>query len=458
MYNQDTICASSTSQGGGALGMIRVSGKDAITMVNQLFKGKDLTKAKSHTIHFGMFFEKDNQNSLIDEVMVSLFKAPKSFTTEDMVEITCHGSHFIQHKIIESLIQSGARIAEPGEFSQRAFLNGRIDLTQAEAVADLIAAENKSSHEIALNQMRGGVSSELEMLREQLIHFTAMIELELDFAEEDVEFANRDEFQILIRNLKQKIENLIQSFDYGNAIKNGIPVAIIGKPNAGKSTLLNALLNEERAIVSDIAGTTRDAIEEKINLQGITFRFIDTAGIRDTQDQIESIGVQKAKEKIKQAKIIIHLFENDTDILDELNDLLNEKFIFNIRTKQDVNYNDSNEVLKKLETKYPAFDNFEISVKTGYNVELLKSKLVSHFQKEEIQSSAIISNSRHHEALTQALQALEEVERGLTTNLSGDLLSISLKESLNHLGSITGKIEIDKDILGTIFSKFCIGK
>lgn len=452
MVVQDTICATSTAQGIGALGIIRVSGVNSISIVDQIFKGKDLTKVDSHTVHYGFIMSSDQP---VDEVMVSVFKAPKTFTAEDLVEISCHGSPYIQQQIIELLILNRARLAFPGEFTQRAFLNGRIDLSQAEAVADLIAAENKASHEIALNQMRGGISTELQVLREQLINFTALIELELDFSEEDVEFANREELYDLIQNLKLKIEGLLKTFEYGNAIKNGVPVAIIGKPNAGKSTLLNALLNEERAIVSDIAGTTRDTIEETITIDGIIFRFIDTAGIRQTQDQIEAIGVEKAKEKVNQAKIVIHLYENDLEILDELEPLLENKIVFNLRSKID---KETTQDLAYEEEKYKNYNHFGISVKSGFNLDRLKSELVQSIKSGVDENAVIITNIRHKEALQNASESLDNVESGMRMGLTGDLLAFHLRETLKHIGSITGQIDVDKDILGTIFGKFCIGK
>jgi tRNA modification GTPase len=467
----DTICATSTARGTGALGIIRVSGKDAVSIVNKVFKGKDLTKADSHTVHYGFISPTPAlpkgegalgiQPEVIDEVMVSVFKAPKTFTVEDLVEISCHGSPYIQQQIINLLIQNGARLAQPGEFTQRAFLNGRIDLSQAEAVADLIAAENKASHQVAINQMRGGISSELKNLREQLINFTALIELELDFSEEDVEFANRKELNDLIQNLELKIKNLLQTFEYGNAIKNGVPVAIIGKPNAGKSTLLNYLLNEERAIVSEIAGTTRDTIEETITLDGITFRFIDTAGIRETQDSIEAIGVERAKEKISQAKIVIHLYEDDSAVLDELQTLLSDKIVFSLRSKTDKfeEENAWNEFSNP--EKFPDFHHFGISVKTGKNLDRLKSELVLRLRSATgsiDENSVVITNARHKEALQSALEALQNVETGMKTGLPGDLLAFHLRETLKYIGSITGQIDVDKDILETIFGKFCIGK
>ncbi|MBA5630148.1 tRNA uridine-5-carboxymethylaminomethyl(34) synthesis GTPase MnmE [Moheibacter lacus] len=462
MFQNDTICATATAQGVGALGIIRISGPDSISLVNQIFKGKDLTKVDSHTVQYGFIVDtkQETQKNVtnIDEVMVAIFKAPKTFTAEDLVEINCHGSPFIQQAIIDLLIQKGARLAEPGEFTQRAFLNGRIDLSQAEAVADLISAENKASHQVALNQMRGGISTELKDLREELINFTALIELELDFSEEDVEFANRSELEELIQNLKYKIRNLLATFEYGNAIKNGVPVAIIGKPNAGKSTLLNALLNEERAIVSDIAGTTRDTIEETITIDGITFRFIDTAGIRETEDVIEAIGVEKAKEKIRQAKIVLHLYEEDIDLLRELESELQDKIVFSLLSKIDKNDWATDRFEKYLQDHYPNMHHFGISVKTGFNFDKLKSELVNSIKSGVDENAVIITNLRHKEALQNAMESLESVESGMKMGLTGDLLAFHLRETLKHIGSITGQIDVDQDILGTIFGKFCIGK
>ncbi len=466
MNFQDTICAASTAQGVGALGVIRVSGNDAFKIVNSVFKGRNLEEVDSHSVHYGFIVnnglvssdKQNDKNEIVDEVMVAVFRAPKTFTAEDLVEISCHGSPYIQQQIIELLIQNGARMAEPGEFTQRAFLNGRIDLSQAEAVADLIAAENKASHRIALNQMRGGISSELSELREELINFTALIELELDFSDEDVEFADRKELDELISKIKFKIKKLIDTFEYGNAVKNGVPVAIIGKPNAGKSTLLNALLNEERAIVSDIAGTTRDTIEETINIEGITFRFIDTAGIRETTDTIEAIGVEKAKEKVTQAKIVIHLYEDDIEILEELEQLLEDKIVFNLLSKVDKGSQSHEIDSEKLKTSHPNYHHFGLSVKKDINFERLKKELVESVKSGVDENTVIITNIRHKEALINALTALENVESGMKTGLPGDLLAFHLRETLKHIGSITGQIDADRDILGTIFGKFCIGK
>ena len=465
MNFQDTICAASTAQGIGALGVIRVSGKDSFWIVNSVFKGTDLTKAESHTVHYGFIISPntqhqtpDTQPEVIDEVMVTVFRAPKTFTAEDLVEISCHGSPYIQQQILEVLIKNGARMAEPGEFTQRAFLNGRIDLSQAEAVADLISAENKASHRIALNQMRGGISTELKELREELINFTSLIELELDFSDEDVEFADRKELDDLIQKIKSKIEKLISTFEYGNAVKNGVPVAIIGKPNAGKSTLLNALLNEERAIVSDIAGTTRDTIEETITISGITFRFIDTAGIRETTDTIEAIGVEKAKEKVAQAKVVIHLYEDDIEILKQLEELLQDKIVFNLLSKIDKEGHNRELDLETLKAEHPNYHHFGLSVKKNINLDRLKNELVESVRLGVDENTVIITNIRHREALLNALEALQNVETGMKTGLPGDLLAFHLRDTLRHIGSITGQIDVDKDILGTIFGKFCIGK
>lgn len=455
MQHYDTICAASTAQGIGALGVIRISGNDSISIAHKIFKGKNLNHVDSHTVQYGFIVDGE---ITIDEVMVGVFKAPKTFTAENLVEITCHGSPFIQQQIIETLLKNGARLAQAGEFTQRAFLNGRIDLSQAEAVADLISAENKASHQIALNQMRGGISSELKDLREELINFTALIELELDFSDEDVEFADREELDALVQTLKSKIHKLIDTFEYGNAVKNGVPVAIIGKPNAGKSTLLNYLLNEERAIVSDIAGTTRDTIEETMTIDGMTFRFIDTAGIRETTDVIEAMGVEKAKEKVTQAKIIIHLYEDDIEILKQLQPILEDKVVFNLLSKVDKNVDLTELDIQSLLESHPNYHHFGISVKTGTNLDRLKNELVQSVKSGVDENAVIITNIRHKEALVNASESLHNVEVGMKTGLTGDLLAFHLRDSLRHIGSITGQIDVDKDILGTIFGKFCIGK
>lgn len=455
MFFQDTICACSTSQGIGALGVIRISGNEAISIASMIFKGKNLNAVKTHTVHYGFIYD---ELTVIDEVLVSVFRCPKTFTTEDMVEISCHGSNFIQQKIIELLVKNGARLASAGEFTQRAFLNGRIDLAQAEAVADLISAENRASHQIAISQMRGGISTELGELREELINFTSLIELELDFSDEDVEFADRKELDELIQKIIVKIKKLISTFEYGNAVKNGVPVAIIGKPNVGKSTLLNALLNEERAIVSDIAGTTRDTIEETINIDGITFRFIDTAGIRETTDAIEAIGVEKAKEKVINARIVIHLYEDDIEILEELKNLLPDKIVFNLLSKIDKTSQIKELEIEMLKTTHPNYHHFGLSVKNKINLDRLKNELVESVKTGIDDQQIIITNIRHKEALINGLSALQNVETGMKMGLTGDLLAFHLREVLRYIGSITGQVDVDKDILGTIFGKFCIGK
>ena len=449
---QDTIIALATPQGAGAIAVIRLSGSNAIEIVDSVFYHKQkLFHIESQKQVFGTIKSGDE---LIDEVLVSVFRNPKSYTGEDTVEISCHGSQFIIKSIIELLIQHGARLAQPGEFTQRAFLNGKLDLAQAEAVADLIASESKASHSIALNQMRGGVSNELAGLRESLINFTALIELELDFGEEDVEFANRQELNDLVQNLKLKIKNLIESFSFGNAIKNGVPVAIIGYPNAGKSSLLNVLLNEERAIVSDIAGTTRDTIEEILNIEGINFRFIDTAGLRDSEDVVENIGIERTKQAIAKAEIILHIYDvrdydsekNAVSPYIELIQKQNKKLI-HVANKMDL-----------IESKNSSNQDTQISTKSKLGIEDLKSKMVNLLDKNRFENSVIISNARHLESLKLAMASLKEVELGMTQNLSGDLLAFHLRNTLKHIGEITGNIDVDKDILGTIFGKFCIGK
>lgn len=452
--HQDTIVALATAPSGGAISVIRLSGEKAIDITAKVFKGKDLVAMNSHTVTYGHIVDGDE---IVDEVMIAMFRAPRTFTTEDSVEISCHASTYITERIISLLIRHSARLATAGEFTMRAFLNGRIDLTQAEAVADLIAAESKASHEIALNQLRGGFSNELKQLREELIQFVALIELELDFSEEDVEFANREKLLLLIEKLKQHVSDLISSFELGNAIKNGVPVAIIGKPNAGKSSLLNTLLNEERAIVSEIAGTTRDVIEETINIDGIKFRFIDTAGMRDTQDTIEAIGVQRAKDKVNQAKIIIHLYEDDTEILEELQDTMYDKIVFNLQTKIDLHpFNEAQE--RELAEKYPNYMSFGISTTSAQNIDRLKNELVAAIKGNHHDHQVVITNERHKQALSHTLVSLVEAEEGLKTGLYNDLVAFHLKDCLKHLGSITGQIDTDRDILGAIFGKFCIGK
>ena len=465
IVSQDTIVALATSPGAnGAIAVIRLSGAQAIEITNSVFRGKDLSKQASHTIHFGTI--RDGEE-LIDEVLVSLFKGPNSYTKEDVIEISTHNSKYIIERLLSLLIKKGARAARAGEFTLRAFLNGGLDLAQAEAVADLIASENKASHEVAMNQMRGGISNKLQEMREQLINFAALLELELDFGEEDVEFADRSQFEALIAELKIHVGKLVKSFAYGNAIKQGVPVAIIGKPNAGKSTLLNTLLDEERAIVSDIAGTTRDTIEESMNLDGITFRFIDTAGLRDTEDTIEAIGVNKAKEKVKQAKVLLYLYDDIDSTAEEVIAQIKGLYypgliVILVRNKIDLEGgyqpNAMDDSIKQaLFTEYT--DSIvAISAKDSDSVEGLKTVLLGKIRDMAVEDQQIITNTRHVEALELSLQALNEVEQGLAMLLPGDLLAHHVREALRHISSITGDVDVDRDILGTIFGKFCIGK
>ena len=460
----DTIIAVSTPSGVGAIANIRLSGPEAISIVDSNFKSihknKTLLKQKSHTIHLGHLL---TDGIIIDEILVSLFKGPNSYTGENVVEISCHGSHYIQEKIVQHFLQNGCRLATHGEFTLRAFLNGKMDLSQAEAVADLIASNSEASHQIAIQQMRGGISNELKELRLQLLDFAALIELELDFSGEDVEFADRTKFFELITKITGVLKRLIDSFAFGNAMKNGIPVAIIGEPNVGKSTLLNALLNEEKAIVSDIAGTTRDAIEDEIILGGVAFRFIDTAGLRTTSDVIENIGIQKAYEKAQKAQLVIFLNEakniinNSSDFQNQLSNIrekLPNKRLLVIANKMDVL---SKEELNQLKEKHQ--DILLLSAKQNTGVEALKETLIGLIHKGELSNNeTIITNSRHFESLTNAFMSIQDVKNGLDLGIASDLVAIDIRECLRHLGNITGEYDVDKDILGHIFSNFCIGK
>lgn len=460
IHNTETIAAIATPPGIGAIGIIRISGKDAVIIANKIFKGKNLTQQKTHTIHFGHIIDPQNNNELIDEVVVSLFLDNKSYTGENTVEISGHGSPYILQKIMEVILANGARMATHGEFTQRAFLNGKLDLAQAEAVADLIAADSKAAQQAAIKQLRGGFSNDLKALRDQLIQFAALIELELDFSEEDVEFADRTKFKALIQQIKWASQQLIDSFQLGNAIKKGVSVAIIGKPNAGKSTLLNAFLNEDRAIVSDIAGTTRDTIEETLNINGIIFRLIDTAGIRtETADAIEEIGVGKSLEKMREADVVIYLFDvNTTSKVDlatqaQLFEQENLQYLF-VANKIDMLG------IEAAQEKYAGITPIIfISAKEKIAVEDVKQALFDAAIDGSIQSeNTIVTNARHHAALVQVVASLNEVEEGMEIGLSGELLAIDIRRSLHYLGAITGQVEIDRDILGTIFGKFCIGK
>lgn len=463
MTNNDTIIALATPSGAGAISVIRISGKDAISIVDNCFrsvkKQKSLIDQKTHTIHLGHIL-KDGKE--LDEVLVSVFKDPHSYTGENVVEISCHGSPYIQQEIIQLFLRKGCRIANPGEFTLRAFLNGKLDLSQAEAVADLIASDNEASHQVAIQQMRGGFSNEIKVLRDELLNFASLIELELDFAEEDVEFANRDQFKDLIERITKVLKHLIDSFAVGNVIKNGIPVAIVGEPNVGKSTLLNALLNEEKAIVSDIAGTTRDAIEDELTIGGIGFRFIDTAGIRDTKDVVESIGIKKTFEKIDQSQVVIYLFDAETSIsnlgivLIEIEKIKNrhpQKPLVIIANKID-KLDDMQ--LAELTNNIP--EAILLSAKTGFGVEQLTNKLLSMINTGALRNNdTIVTNSRHYDALLKALEEIQKVKQGMENNLSGDLLAIDIRQALYHFGEITGEITSD-DLLGNIFANFCIGK
>jgi tRNA modification GTPase len=458
---KDNICALATASGQGAIAIIRVSGPDAVVLCDPLFqsrkKDKRLSDQASHTVHLGTFF---NDGHLIDEVLVSVFKGPNSYTGENVVEISCHGSTFIQQQIIQVLINKGCRTAEPGEFTFRAFMNGKMDLSQAEAVADLISSSNEKSHHLALSQMRGGFSNEIKALREELIKFASLIELELDFSTEDVEFADRLQLQELLNRLKQVLRKLIDSFALGNVLKNGIPVAIVGEPNVGKSTLLNALLNEDRAIVSPVAGTTRDTVEDEIIIEGMSFRFIDTAGIRDTQDQIESIGIEKTFEKINQAKVVLYLFDASTSTFERVSKEL-EKLEADTKGKQLIaiaNKVDRGDATQ-IESTFGGIDNILfISAKQKANVERLKVLLTEKVKQGLLSNDdVIVSNSRHYEALSQALNHVVQVQEGLESGISGDLLAMDIRQSLFHLGEITGEITTD-DLLDSIFRDFCIGK
>ncbi len=451
----DTIVALATPAGVGAIGVIRLSGRKSIEIANSVFQGKDLARQESHTIHFGRIVDDEET---IDEVLISLFISPKSYTSENVVEISTHGSPFIIQKIIRLLIMHGARAAKPGEFTKRAFLNGKLDLTQAEAVADLIHSDSEANHMAAINQMRGGFSLKIKKLREELVHFASMIELELDFSEEDVEFADRTQLIKLVNTILTEVNKLIDSFAVGNVIKNGVPTVIAGKPNSGKSTLLNTLLNEEKAIVSDIPGTTRDFIEDEIHIDGVSFRFIDTAGIREARDKIEAMGIQRTREKMKAASLIVYLM----DLLEEHPE--------NIKTEKDhldalgIPYlivgNKLDKISREQETEVLSFfpDMILISAASEINIEILKQKLVQMTYIPAFKTGdTIVTNIRHFESLSLTQTALKEVLLGINSNISGDLLAMNIRQALFHLGQITGEITTD-DLLAKIFSKFCIGK
>lgn len=453
ILEQETIVALATASGNGAIAVIRLSGKDAIEITNQVFRGKNLLKQASHTLHFGTI--RDGEE-IIDEVLVSLFVGPNSYTKENVVEISTHNSKYIIERVMSLLIKKGARAAKAGEFTLRAFLNGGMDLSQAEAVADLIASNSAASHQIAMQQMRGGFSNQLKKLRDDLIHFASLIELELDFSEEDVEFANRDQLKSLIKHINQVVSKLISSFEQGNVLKNGVPVVIAGKPNVGKSTLLNALLNEERAIVSDIAGTTRDTIEDEINIKGITFRFIDTAGIRETIDVIEAKGVERTREKMKQARLIIYLFDPIQDKVEDIESQIAEVMLLNIPFVTIINKADLLSVEQKQQ--YEVLKPLYISAKEQIGVEDLKDELLNQVNLANLNTDdVLVTNIRHVEALQHTRTSLERVLNGIDNPVTSDFLAMDIRQSLYHLGEITGSVSTD-DLLDNIFSKFCIGK
>lgn len=449
----DTIVAAATPQGVSALAIVRLSGKDSIRLASSLFSGKDLKAQHSHTLHVGYI---QDGNRVIDQVVVALYRAPRSFTREDSVEITCHGSPLIVKEIINLFVRHGARLAEPGEFTKRAFLNGGMDLTQAEAVADLINSETENARQAALNQMRGGFSKEIDRLRQELIQFASLVELELDFGEEDVEFASRTDLRDLIQKVHTYLNTLIDSFDQGNVIKNGIPAVIAGKPNSGKSTLLNALLNEERAIVSPIPGTTRDVIEDEIILDGLRFRFVDTAGLRNTDDVIETMGIERTRANMQKASLIIYLFDLSTsstaDIDQELSELATVGVPFlKVGNKVDVA---PPELIRELEGQ----DFIFISARDKLNIEGLKERLLSHFQVDTVRTGdVLVTNLRHYYQLVRTREALLRVVMGLDNQVTGDFLAMDIRQALRELGEITGAIT-SEDLLANIFSKFCIGK
>ena len=462
MQHQDTIIALATPSGAGAIAVIRVSGSEAIGISEGLFKSihnKKLAAQPTHSIHLGHIVD---GSRVLDEVLISLFKNPQSYTGEDVVEISCHGSHYIQNEILQLFIRKGCRAAEPGEFTLRAFLQGKMDLSQAEAVADLIASDSAAAHQIALQQMRGGFSSEIKALRAELLNFASLIELELDFSEEDVAFADRQQFEALLKRITEVLKYLMDSFSTGNVIKNGVPISIVGAPNVGKSTLLNALLNEDKAIVSSIAGTTRDAIEDELIIEGVKFRFIDTAGIRHTDDTIESIGIEKTFEKMAQSQVILQLL--DASSISKTN---SAKLLKTVQLTKDKHPDtECLLILNKMDLTNAdevkaMFSNLQpiaLSAKTGAGVEVLKSKLLSLVQTGKLRNNdTIITNARHYDALGEALKNIQNVQAGLDGGISSDLMAIDIREALHHFGRITGEISTD-DLLGNIFANFCIGK
>lgn len=462
MQHNDTIVALATPAGAGAIAIIRISGQEAFKIASDIFfsvSGKTLQNQKTHTVHLGHI--KDG-NRIIDQVLATIFRNPNSYTGEDVVEFSCHGSNYIQQEIIQLVLRKGCRSAQPGEFTLRSFLNGKMDLSQAEAVADLISSDSAASHQLAMQQMRGGFSSEIKLLRQELLDFASLIELELDFAEEDVEFANRDEFQKLIAKITKVLKRLIDSFATGNVLKNGIPVAIVGEPNAGKSTLLNKLLNEERSIVSDIAGTTRDSIEDEITIGGVSFRFIDTAGIRETVDIIEGLGIKKTFEKMEQAQVVMllvpasEILKNQEKFNIELEKLKNrfpQKQLLVVINKIDMISQQEATVLNAT-----VFNSYIISAKTGKGVDELKEALLQFVNTGVLRNNeTIVTNSRHYDGLLKALEEIQKVQEAIDDGISGDLMAIDIRQALYYFGEITGEISND-ELLGNIFANFCIGK
>jgi len=462
MIDKDNIIALATPAGSGAISIIRISGSKSIEITDSLFKSKNGSKLidkNSHTITLGQITD---ENRIVDQVLISLFIAPKSYTGENVVEISCHGSSYVQNEIIKLFIDNGCRAAKAGEFTLRAFLNGKIDLSQAEAVADLISSKSSASHKIALDQMRGGFKSDIKELRQQLLDFASLIELELDFSEEDVGFANLNELKKLIHKIKETISVLIDSFAAGNVIKNGIPIVIVGEPNTGKSTLLNAILNDERAIVSDIPGTTRDTVEDEIILNGINYRFIDTAGIRATKDKIESVGIKKTFEKVESSSIVLHMLDSSVTDSNKINDskqIINkiikdfpDKNLIIVANKIDIG--DS----KLIESHFKEFKHICVSAKHGTNIDELKQQISSCIDLNEINTnSSVVTNSRHYDLLCKSSVEIQNVLKGIDNKISGDLLAIDIRQALQYLGELTGEVTND-EVLGNIFSKFCIGK
>ncbi len=454
MYSRqsdNTIVALSTPPGSGAIGVIRLSGNKAIEITNRFFLGANLEKAIGYTVHYGKLF--DENKNIIDEILVTIFKTPKSYTGENLVEISCHGSSYIINEIIRLFLRNGVKLAQAGEFTMRAFMNGKMDLSQAEAVADLIASKTKISHDIALKQLKGGFSSEIKKLREKLVDFASLIELELDFSEEDVEFADRTQLKTLVKEILNLVSSLIESYKYGNVLKNGVPTVIVGRPNAGKSTLLNALLNEERAIVSEIEGTTRDTIEEELNINGIIFRFIDTAGIREAKDSIENLGIEKTMQKIKDSSLIIYIYDSNqltqNEVIKDLEEL-NTGDTPTLIVANKIDLSDKNESISE--------NHIKISAKDKGNIKELKTKIFESSITNGIDISGIfVTNERHLNLLKEAKSSLQNVILGLDTKLPADLIAMDIRQANISLGEITGTISTD-DLLGNIFGKFCIGK